>query len=294
MARLYSPSKINLGLFVLGQRPDGYHNLDTLFARLSLADTISIAPSDRLEVSCQPTGPSGAENLVYQALRRLEHLTGHPWPLRIEIEKRVPIGAGLGGGSANVATVLRWLVEHRKVPYELAHRVAREMGSDVPFFLEPTVWARGRGRGDLLEPLQDLPVGVPVLLVVPPFRVSTARAYEALAQTGRYTPPSEARKRMDALITALRQQQWQEAAEHLANDFEPVVFRWHPELRELKTHLQRSGAVLAGLSGSGSALFGVFPEGISEAPALPAGYQGIRTQIGPPEHDKGGGAGMVV
>ncbi len=287
MPRLASPAKINVGLFVLGLRPDGYHNIETLFARLSLHDRLWIEPADHLEVRCTPFGPQGRENLVYQALERLAALLGHPLRYRVRIEKRVPIGAGLGGGSANVATVLRWLVETQGVPADLALQVARDLGADVAFFFEPVVWAWGRDRGDRLEPVPGLPVELPVLVVVPPFSVSTARAYHALARQRGYTSPEEARERLQHLIQALRQRQWHQAGEALANDFERVVFRWHPELRELKMHLRRAGAPLAGLSGSGSALFGIFPEGFPSSLQLPKGYRGIATQIGTPEQHKG-------
>ncbi len=288
MPLLLSPAKINVGLFVIGRRPDGFHNLDTLFARLALFDRIEIEPAPNLEVTCRPIGPQGAENLVFQALRRLAEVLGRPFRFRVAIEKRVPIGAGLGGGSANVATVLAWLVETGRVPAPVARRVAREMGADVAFFLEGGSWARGRGRGDELEPLAGMPLGVPVLVVVPPYGVSTARAYAALARAASYTPPEEARARMETLISALKQRDWKRAHRALANDFEPVVFRWHPELRELKMHLRRAGAALAGLSGSGAALYGLFPDGIPEALPLPEGFRSLATEIGPAEQHEGG------
>ncbi len=287
MPLLLSPSKINVGLFVLGRRPDGYHELETLFARVALSDRVWVEEGAHLEVQCHPIGPQGAENLVYQALRAVERRLGRPLPLRIRVEKRVPIGAGLGGGSANAAVVLRWLVQARGVPQALAREVARSVGADVAFFFEDFAWARGRGRGDELEPLEDLPQEIPLLLVVPPFGVSTAQAYQALARSGVYTPAEEARQRMAHLVASLRARRWTEAARALANDFEPLVFRWHPELRELKVHLKRWGAALVSLSGTGAALFGLFPEGGPPELPLPPGYRGFWTQIGPPQDHEG-------
>ncbi len=287
MSLLRSPCKINVGLFVLGRRPDGFHELDTLFARLAFSDRITVTPAPRLTVVAEPWGPQNEENLVYRALREVERRWGTPLSLRVHIEKRVPMGAGLGGGSANAAVVLRWLVRTHGVPKDLAREVARRIGADVAFFFEEVTWARGRGRGDQLEPLVGLPERVPVLLVLPPFGVSTAQAYQALAKSGAYTPAEEAQERMERLVAALRRRLWAEASQHLANDFEPLVFRWHPELRELKVHLRRMGAMLAGLSGTGSALFGVFPQGRPAELSLPPGFRGVWTQIGAPEHHEG-------
>lgn len=201
-----APAKVNLFLRVLHRRPDGFHELETLFQAISLADVVEVALSERGRggggggggggedenhsgseappVSLQVVGPDlGApqDNLAYRAAARFLEETALPHAVRIRLTKRIPAGGGLGGGSSDAAAVLRSLaaLTGREDP-RLLGALALELGSDVPFFLGPGPLALGRGRGERLSPLSALPVGH-LVLVLPPVRISTGDAYGDLA-----------------------------------------------------------------------------------------------------------------
>ena len=231
-----SLAKINLDLRVLGKRPDGFHNIRTIFQTISLADTIDIdyAPARRLEVMLD-SKPSIPGNLVEKAAEALA-IAGR---FTIRLIKRIPMGAGLGGGSSNAAAMLLAIpaLTGKKVALKELVKLGAQLGSDVPFFLLGGT-ALGLDRGTELYPLPDVPQ-FPALIVAPGIHVSTAEAYRAL-QRG----PDRGQTAMEN--------------ESPANDFESVVFRLHPELKKIKGRLQKSGADLVLMSGSGSSVFGIF------------------------------------
>jgi 4-diphosphocytidyl-2-C-methyl-D-erythritol kinase len=262
-ARVRALAKINLDLRVLGKRPDGYHELRTIFQTISLAD--------RMEISFTPARASSVEleertaipdNLAARAARLLMEACGIRGRVRIALDKRIPMGAGLGGGSSDAAAVLLALPALAGKALDLSRlcEIGQQLGSDVPFFLLGGT-AVGIGRGTELFPLPDRPSS-PGLLVTPDLHVSTAEAYALLAP--RLTSELQQNK-----IFSFQSNAWWSAGTRFpadgmgelpaaANDFEAVVFERHGRLAKLKKQLLRAGAPVAMMTGSGSALFGLF------------------------------------
>ena len=252
-ARVRALAKINLDLRVLDKRPDGYHELRTIFQTISL--------SDRLELSFTPARATGIalytsvdipDNLVVKAARFCldeMRLTGS---VELRLDKRIPMGAGLGGGSSDAAAVLLALpvLAGGVIPIERLTAIARELGSDVPFFLMGGR-AVGIGRGTELYPLPDIEPH-PALVVTPPIHVSTADAYRSLNR-GQLTMEL-LQNNIDSFQAVVRDS----AGVVGANDFEDAIFRKHPQLRALKHKLITLGASSAMMSGSGSSIFGIF------------------------------------
>lgn len=256
----YAPAKINLWLRVFTGDESGYHPLDTLFCAIDLCDRLEISAADQLslEVSGADLG-AVAHNLVYRAAHEYFLTTGIRPQGSIKLHKIIPAGAGLGGGSSDAAAVLRALQQlhgHALPPDDLLALAAR-LGSDVPFFLCGSPLARAGGRGELLEPLPALPQRA-VLIVVPDFAIATRDAYRWLDESGTLT---------QAAARLPRPESWQAVEQHAFNSFEPVLFARYPMLHELRVRLLDAGAAMAMVSGSGSALFGVFAEETTAAAA---------------------------
>lgn len=256
--RLRAYAKLNLGLRVLYKRPDGYHELRTVFQTISLADRldISFTPAQITTVEIQGT-PHIPDNLVERAaVLVMEALCLHA-DVRFNLKKHIPTGAGLGGGSSDAAAVLLALpvLAGKSLPAEQLHAMAAQLGSDVPFFLQGGA-ALGLGRGEELYPLPDPPASRG-LLVVPGIHSSTAEAYRDLSQ--RLTSIGLQNK-----LSSFQQEAWRGVTDgDIAiddNDFESVVFARHPELKEIKDRLLGFGAKPAAMTGSGSAIFGIFKE----------------------------------
>lgn len=251
-------AKLNLGLRVLYRRPDGYHELRTVFQTISLADRIDIsyAPSRKTRIAVHGT-PEIPDNLVERAARRILEESKVHADIAFSLKKNIPMGAGLGGGSSNAAAVLLALpvLTGKSLSAECLHSLAMELGSDVPFFLHGGT-ALGLGRGEELYPLPDQGTARG-LLIVPDVHSSTAEAYRDLS--GTLTSIALQNK-----LRSFQQAVWRGATgDGIAvdeNDFEPVVFARHRGLREIKEHLLRVGAQPASMTGSGSAIFGIFAE----------------------------------
>ena len=251
-ARVRALAKINLDLRVLGLRPDGYHELRTIFQTVSLADTLEIAftPARRTSVELVDAAAiadnlvTRAANLALDAMR----ITGGVW---MRLVKRIPMGAGLGGGSSDAAAVLLALpvLAGHVLPVATLCALGQQLGSDVPFFLLGGA-AAAIGRGTELFPLPDTPSRAG-LIVAPAVHVSTVEAYRALS--ARLTSESQENK-----IFSFQAHTWAVAEGAAANDFEPVVFERESRLAALKQKLIRAGASPAMMTGSGSALFGLF------------------------------------
>lgn len=248
-----APAKLNLGLHVLRRRDDGYHDIDTVFVRIPWCDRVSVEPAATLTMTTDHPGlPVDERNLCIQAARRLRDQAGLQDGARIHLEKRIPFGAGLGGGSSDAATTLMLLARLWKVPASRVDlkAIALSVGSDVPFFLGPPV-ARGQGRGERLEPLPvpDLLRRGTLVVAVPPVAVSTAEAYRGVqaSDTGRPSLPE--------VVASPRVERWRTA---LRNDFEETVSRMEPGIARALGLLADSGAGYAALSGSGSAVFGLY------------------------------------
>lgn len=255
---LASPAKINLGLWVGGVRPDGFHDIVTTLAPLQLHDTVLISPAHDLKVTTDSNAaPGGPSNLAHRAAMAFFSATRINAGCHIHIHKRIPVGGGLGGGSSNAAIVLKGLNRMFGSPLTTRHlvRLATLIGSDVPFFLvgQPCV---ARGRGERLRPIR-LP-RLTLLLYVPPYPIPTAWAYQALdrlrARRQRLTSPRISPK---MLCLRLRRGELHRAAPGFVNSFEDVVFRRHPELSQVRHLLMDFGAEVAALSGSGSTVYGL-------------------------------------
>lgn len=254
---LPSFAKINLTLRVLGRRPDGYHELDTVFQTISLRDELTFQARDdaRLELLCDAPGiPRDETNLVLRAASALREHYGVSRGASVELRKKIPAGGGLGGGSSNAAVALVGLArlwEIETEPQTLAE-IGASLGADVPFFLVGGT-ALGTGRGTDIHPLEDLPLKH-LLLVTPDINVSTAEAYKSLnapALTKPLSPVNLAVSRVQAGISG-------SLHALLENDFERVVYRLYPEIRRARSSLVAAGAASALLSGSGASVFALF------------------------------------
>ncbi len=251
---ILSPAKINLFLRVTGRRPDGYHDLFSLMCRVSLYDEVILYPSSgTISLRCSdPSLPGDETNLAFRAARCFFEAVGSKEGCDIRLTKRIPIAAGLGGGSSNAASVLLGLnhLYGYPVPREKLMRMGRSLGADVPFFLFQSP-ALASGIGDELEAYPGL-VPWPVLIVCPSFHVSTRMVYQNLnlQLTNRQKRPTRTH-----LIKAAFNPSF-----HLYNDLEAVTLALHPELVRIKDCLRSQGAVGALMSGSGPSVFGLFPD----------------------------------
>jgi len=271
-----APAKINLGLRILGRRPDGYHELRTVFQTISWADRLEIefqpASESRVEISCDRSDLENDENLAVRAAKALLDRVGVTAVVKIRLDKQIPSGAGLGGGSSDAAAVLMALAEQiEPAPDDaILHELAADLGSDVPFFLVGGT-AVGVGRGEEVYPLADLP-SCPIVVVTPDVEVSTPWAYRAFAEqsSAKLTPESQRRtmSRFCSAIHALGDGGVLSLTGLIANDFEQTVFRQYPQLETIKQRLLAARARFAQMSGSGSAVFGVFESERTAADAI--------------------------
>ena len=255
---LRSLAKINLDLRVLHKRADGFHELRTIFQTISLADTIEVEYQQgrtKLELKSNIDIPA---NLIVKAADISMRAMRAKGQLRIRLTKRIPLGGGLGGGSSNAAAVLLALpiLLKKRLPLEKLMELAAELGSDVPFFLMGGT-AIGLGRGTELYPLPDAQKW-PGLLLTPEIHSSTAAAYSALQRKVLDEVPGRILNKFQAAVIA-SQSPIANPQSPFTNDFESVVFHQHPQLKSMKGKLLKSGAWRAMMTGSGSALFGLFP-----------------------------------
>lgn len=247
-------AKINLTLEILARRDDGYHALRSVMLPIGLADELRIVPAAHFSFTCQPAALTD-DNLVVRALARLGLADA---PLAVELRKAIPVGAGLGGGSSDAATVLRAAMrgELGQVPPRDWVADARALGSDVPFFLVES-GALVEGTGERVTALGALPPWW-VVLCVPGVHVATADAYHRLAGT-RAAAPAPSRPRSDSAsihaLEAVQRGDYDAAMAHAMNDFEPIVTAAYPAVAEALAALRDGGATRAMLSGSGGACF---------------------------------------
>jgi len=263
-ARLKAFAKLNLDLKVLNRGEDGFHELRSVFQTISIHDTLDIAftPGPKTELTLEGSIDIPA-NLVMKAARLLIDHTGGTGRFAMRLKKNIPMGAGMGGGSADAAAVLLGLpvLAGWRIPVETLVRMGAELGSDVPFFLLGGA-AVAVGRGTELYPLPELPAKR-VLVIAPAIHVSTPEAYRELARdsNGKLTEAQRIQ-----YIDSFQLRVWGLGnslstggiGSRRENDFEGVVFPRHPQLKSILKNLQKSGADPAGMTGSGSALFGVF------------------------------------
>ena len=250
---LLAPAKINLALAVIGKRDDGYHDLRSVFATIDLADRVRVAPSQRLEVRIAPdVGAPRGEDLASRAVRAMAAATAHDAAAFVQIRKRVPVAAGLGGGSSDAGAVIRALATiWRRTEVDLL-AVAASVGSDVPFFVRGARVALVSGRGERVEPLPD-PRPMHVVIVRSRARLSTADVFAALRSED---PAAIASVEAVRDAFARRSVTAQLLREHAKNDLLAAAERLCPEIADARSRAAQRGIQLA-LSGSGPTLFAV-------------------------------------
>jgi 4-diphosphocytidyl-2-C-methyl-D-erythritol kinase len=281
-----APAKINLSLEVLGQRPDGYHDIVSVFQTLELADTLEIEAAGGLSLSCSDPALAGEGNLALRAARILQQTAGVAFGARLHLTKRIPVAAGLGGGSSDAAAVLLGLVElwGLPLPPDDLTTLAASLGADVPYFLQGGT-ALVEGIGDRITPLPDLPP-LWVALVVPPLALErkTATLYRRLTPAY-YTDGAVTR----ALAERLRTRDTSRPDQR-CNVFESVLSE--PEVVRARQAMLKAGAPWVALSGSGPSLFCLFEDQASArqvAAAIPARFGRVlvtqTTQAKPKQHE---------
>lgn len=250
---VFPKAKINLGLFITGKRPDGYHDLETLFYPVNLCDALELVAEmkgsgkDELKITgFEITGDPG-ENIVMKAVKLLRKRYSFP-SLRIHLHKAIPTGAGLGGGSSDAAFALKAVNRafNLSVSAEELRLIAADLGSDVPFFIDCQP-AFATGRGELLNPVKPFLAGYYAVLVNPGISISTKEAY------GSCIPSRPARSLTDLAGNPLSH--WKDL---IVNDFEKSLFTRYPRIAEIKASLYESGAIFSLMSGSGSTVYGIF------------------------------------
>ena len=265
--RVAAQAKVNLRLRILARETSGYHQLETLFLRLVLADELLVRATDgarSLDVDgdVDPRQLGAAErNLAWRAAASYASATGWPAGFAIELSKRIPVGGGLGGGSADAGAVLRALDAMAPAPVgePALLAIAARLGADVAFLASSSPFALAWGRGQRLLGLRA-PDEREVLLVLPPFAVNTSEAYGWLAaarDVERHSPDTT------GMLDAYALGEWPTIARLATNDFEPVVAARHPMIESALARLRELGCAPAMMSGSGSSLFGVLPPGVS-------------------------------
>lgn len=245
----WARGKINLTLAVLGRRPDGYHDLDTVMHSVTLADTVTVEAAETISLTVDGAAPAGRENLMWRAAECFFRETGIPGGAALHLTKRIPSEAGLGGGSADAAAVLRGLNRLTGAKLSAADlcAMAARIGADVPFCVIGGC-ARCRGVGDILTPLPPWE-GLPLLIVRPPISVSTAKAYGDIDRRGII-----GRSTAEEASRAISARDEARLAAALANTFEAVLCPAMPELAAVRDRI-RSAGVPALMTGSGSAFF---------------------------------------
>jgi len=273
-------AKINLGLLITGKRQDGYHTLETIFAPINWYDVIEFSDSRDISMSCSnETLPVDDNNLCVRAAKALQQFAGIKRGVTMKLHKQVPFGAGLGGGSSDAATVLRVLNDLWQLNVSLTdlHLLAVALGADVPYFLEIKGLAYARGIGDDLD---DLGFTLPyyIVTVFPEEHISTVWAYKNFYRRFDRELPD-----LKTCVTELCLSGKQEVLPVFENDFEPAVFDHFPAVRLVKSNLLKAGSIFASLSGSGSAVFGLFEsesEAVEAMKQLPEGYRKSLTPQG--------------
>lgn len=250
-------AKTNLALYITDKLPNGYHSIETIFAPIAWHDTLTFSPAPTIELTCSLSSlPTDSSNLCVRAAKLLQETYRVESGIRIHLEKSIPFGAGLGGGSSDAATVLLYLNQYWQLNLPLGElaKLALSLGADVPYFLSTNALAFAEGIG---EKLTDLHCTFPYSLVVvfPNEMVSTVWAYKNL----RLSFPRKAPNCREALKSLIETGD-KEFLNVFANDFEPLVESAYPIIKSLKKQLIEHGAIKAMMSGSGSAVFGIFED----------------------------------
>jgi 4-diphosphocytidyl-2-C-methyl-D-erythritol kinase len=264
--RFASPAKVNFGLRILEKRLDGYHAIQTIFQMLDLCDWLSFRAHEESNIRLRcipPTLPADERNLVVRAAKLLQQAMQVRQGVEITLEKHIPIAGGLGGGSSNAATTLLVLnsVWGLDRPMTALHRLAVQLGSDVPFFLNgPTAIAAG--RGEVLSPVCP-PTPLTGVLVNPGFGVSAGWAYEQFSGQSSATDLT-----ISSVVQSLQNRDLTLLAEVMVNDLEPGVATVYPVIRQAREALCVAGAQVTFMSGSGPTVIGLFPPALNLQAAI--------------------------
>ncbi len=255
----FPPCKINLGLYILNRRADGYHNISTCFYPVPWTDILEIIPSDTMSFSRTGLSIPGEDNLCIKAYQLLKKDFDLP-PVKIHLHKIIPIGAGLGGGSSDAAHTLRIIndIFQLGITLDTLHEYASQLGSDCAFFIQDnSMLASGRG-----EVLSSIPLNLKghfLAIIKPDIHISTAEAYTGVVPN---TPPQALKEILNKPLS-----DWKTL---LKNDFEDSIFKKYSHIKEIKEKLYSLGAVYASMSGSGSSVYGIFENEISLSQAFHA------------------------
>jgi 4-diphosphocytidyl-2-C-methyl-D-erythritol kinase len=269
-------AKLNLRLCILAREASGYHQLESLFIRIELADTVRVSIDTKTRtLECAGLDLPPEQNLAYRAAVAFLDATGWDTGFHVAIEKRIPSGAGLGGGSADAGAVLRALNALAPAPLSAPAlmTIALRLGADVPFLTADSTLAMAWGRGERLLALRPLPARE-VLLALPPFGVNTAAAF------GWHAEASEGQAlEAPAPLSLDELDRWDAVAKLARNDLERVVFARHPEIAQCVASLGAAGARIARMSGSGSTAFGIFDRRqLKEPTGFPEGTRLVQTR----------------
>ncbi|MCD4780762.1 MAG: 4-(cytidine 5'-diphospho)-2-C-methyl-D-erythritol kinase [Candidatus Omnitrophica bacterium] len=253
---LQAPAKINVFLKVKNKRKDGFHNIKTIFQRINLSDTLefTLTKTGRIRLtSTLPTLPLGSKNLVYQAAEQLRLMYGVKNGIDIHIDKKIPVAAGLAGGSTNAATTLIGLnkIWQLGISKHTMIEHARRLGSDVPFFLEHCSWAMGTARGDQIEPL-DIGSRFWHILVVPRKKITSGQVYQGLN-----LQLTKSVDNANILIQHLKNKDLRNIGRYILNDLESAIVQIAPSLQRLKERIKLLSGSGVMISGSGPAVFGL-------------------------------------
>jgi 4-diphosphocytidyl-2-C-methyl-D-erythritol kinase len=263
-ARVAAQAKVNLRLKVLAQEVDGYHSIETIFARIDLADDVVVRvgkSGKSLDCHGADLGPV-ERNLAYRAALAYEAATGWPDNFAIEVTKRIPVAGGLGGGSADAGAVLRAL--DALAPHPLGPRLvtlAAELGSDVPFMTLESPFALAWSRGERIFALPTLPWH-PIVIITPALPIATGDSYQWFAESRKFSGavPQVGFTPTAFVIEASAVRDWTRMAAIATNDFDAVIFHKFPELARSAASLRQHGAIISILAGSGSSVIGVFDD----------------------------------
>jgi len=275
---LQAYAKINIGLYILGKRSDGYHDLETIFHEIDMFDEIILEPHKTLEMSADSIlVPVDETNLCLKAASILKKERKVKEGVMIDLKKNIPVGAGLGGGSSDAAAVLRGLNElwKLKLTDDQLRTIAGQIGSDVPFFIEG-VNAYASGRGEILE---HFPLDIPfwIAVVTPLIHISTEWAYNHI-KLQRNGQGSELRTKIAKQLSNQKK-----LSSLIQNDFEESAINVYPEIGRLKERLKEGGAVFSLMSGSGSSVFGFFESEKKAHDTLESFPKNYRTSLTAPK-----------
>jgi len=247
-----APAKINFGLNIVSKRNDGFHNIETIFYPINdLFDVIKIEKSEHFLFTCSNKElESDKNNLILKAVKLLERIYSKSFAVNIHLEKNIPIGAGLGGGSSDAAAVLISLNEMFRlgIKHDQMIDYALQLGSDVPFFIKAKP-AIGTSRGEVLKQI-DFEINYPILIINPGIHISTKEAFQNII------PQPSSYNYFSNEINELKN--WDLIQEKITNDFENFVFEKYPEVKNIKEMMYENGALFSLMSGSGSTVYGVF------------------------------------